>query len=61
MQIIGVPVAWLISDREDSVTLDCFLKAVKLKSPSTTINTALTDDGIVHYYNYIISALQIIR
>ena len=32
--------AWLISDREDSATLECFLKAVKLRSPSTVINTA---------------------
>ena len=46
---IGVPVAWLISDREDSATLECFLKAVKLRSPSTVINTAMTDDGIVYH------------
>lgn len=43
--IIGIPVAWLISDREDSVTMECYLRAVKLQSPTILINTAMTDDG----------------
>ena len=42
---VGVPVAWLISDKEDSTSLECFLQAVKVKSPSTEVTTALTDDG----------------
>ena len=51
------PVAWLIADQEDSVTMDSFLKAVKLRSPTTSINTAMTDDSMniqsmgLHYYN----------
>ena len=40
----GVPVAWLISDREHSAALTSFLKTVKSRSP-TSINTAMTDDG----------------
>lgn len=43
--IIGNPVAWLLSDREDTATMECFLQAVKLKSPDIKINTAMTDDG----------------
>ena len=42
----GIPVAWLIADREDSVTMASFLNAVKLRSPTTSINTAMTDDGM---------------
>ena len=44
MLISGVPVARLISDREDSAALTSFLKTVKSRSPSTSINTAMTDD-----------------
>ena len=35
MYSAGIPVACLIADREDSVTIDSFLKAVKLWSPTT--------------------------
>lgn len=42
---IGNPVAWLISDREDTATLECFLQAVKIRSPTVAVTTAMTDDG----------------
>ena len=57
MYFAGTRVAWLIADREDSVTMDSFLKAVKLQSPTTSISTAMTDDSMniqsmgPHHYN----------
>ena len=43
--LAGNPVAWLISDREDAATMECFLQAVKSQSPTVLINAAMTDDG----------------
>lgn len=43
--ILGCPVAWLISDKEDTATLEVFLKAVKQRCPEAGVMTVMTDDG----------------
>lgn len=45
MHTTGNPVTWLISDREDAAIMECFLQAVKSKSPNVAIHVAITDDG----------------
>ena len=45
MSMTGNPVAWLISDREDAATIECFLQAVKSQSPTVSIHAAMTDDS----------------
>lgn len=51
---LGQPVAWCISDREDSVAMETFLRAVKERSPDCEVNVVMTDDGmLMHMYNYI--------
>ena len=43
--ISGNPVAWLVTDKEDVTTMECFLQAVKSRSPTVPIHVAMTDDG----------------
>ena len=45
MSMTGNPVAWLISDRKDAATIECFLQAVKSQSPTVSVHVAMTDDG----------------
>ena len=42
---IGYAVAWLISNREDEVTLTLFFQKVKERCPTVEINALMTDDG----------------
>ena len=41
----GCPVAWMISNREDEVTLTLLFKTVKSRCPEAKIRTLMTDDG----------------
>jgi hypothetical protein len=41
----GCPVVWLISNREDEVTLTVFFQQVKQRCPCAVINAFMTDDG----------------
>ena len=43
--ILGQPVAWLISDREDNMVIKLFLAQIKVHSPDTVVTTLMTDDG----------------
>ena len=52
---IGIPVAWAISDREDSETIEAMFTVVKEKCPDAKVSTLMTDDGIKLYvfvYNF---------
>ena len=42
---VGCPVAWLISNREDEVTLGMFFKVIKERCPKAKVKTLMTDDG----------------
>ena len=44
--LIGIPVAWAISDREDSDTIEVLFTVVKNKCPDAKVPTLMTDDGI---------------
>ena len=43
--IIGMPVAWAISDREDVDTTEAYWAAVKTKCPEAVVSNLMTDDG----------------
>ena len=43
-----MPVAWAISDREDTDTIEAFWTAVKSKCPNAVISNLMTDDGKVY-------------
>ena len=45
---IGQPVAWAISDKEDSDALQAVWSAVHKRCPSAIVSTVMTDDGM--YY-----------
>ena len=45
--IVGVPVAWAISDREDAHTIEAYWTAVKTKCPEAVVSNLMTDDGKV--------------
>ena len=45
VRIIGIPVAWAISNREDANTFKVVFNAVKTRCPSAAVNTVMTDDG----------------
>ena len=50
----GQPVAWCLSDRESSDVIEAFLNSIKARSPLTTVNVMMTDDGTVNVsYIYI--------
>ena len=56
LYIIGMPVAWAISDREDADTIEAYWTAVKTRCPEAVVSNLMTDDGkvtsTVHdYYN----------
>jgi hypothetical protein len=42
----GCPVVWLISNREDEVTLTVFFQQVKQRCPCAVINALMTDDDL---------------
>ena len=41
----GCPVAWLISNREDEVTLAMFFKVIKERCPEAKVTTLMSDNG----------------
>ena len=43
--IIGMPVAWAISDREDADTIEAYWAAVKTKCPEAVVSNLMTDYG----------------
>lgn len=56
---IGQPVGWCISDSEAGDVIGAFLGAIQGRSPSTSVNAIMTDDGtclvssmIILYANY---------
>ena len=49
----GQPVGWCISDSEASEIIEAFLGALQRRSPSTSVNVIMTDDGM--YFNVYIS------
>jgi len=42
---IGQPVAWCISDREDTPVMRLFLSRVQERCPAAAVKTVMTDDG----------------
>lgn len=42
----GQPVAWMISDREDSSVVHKLLEGMKTRSPHVSVNAIMTDDGM---------------
>ena len=42
---IGQPVAWCLSDREDTQVMEVFLGAVHMQSPEAGVCVVMTDDG----------------
>lgn len=50
--IIGQPVGWCISDRENTEVMQHFLQSLKDRSPNTVVSVLMTDDGkFVHITN----------
>ena len=46
--------AWCLSDHESSDVIEAFLNSIKARSPLTTVNVMMTDDGTVNVlYIYI--------
>ena len=45
IRYIGQPVAWALSDKEDTDTLECFWGVIKSRCPSAIVTTLMTDDG----------------
>ena len=44
--------AWALSDKEDSDTLEAVWGAVHKQCPSATVSTIMTDDGMyIHFLN----------
>ena len=55
LNLLCIPVAWAISDREDSETIEAMFTVVKEKCPDAKVSTLMTDDGIKLYvfvYNF---------
>ena len=46
------PVAWCISDKENTDVIEVFLRSVKDRSPETVINVIMTDDGMICSWNF---------
>ena len=46
---VGVPVAWLISSREDICALDLFFAAFKLQVGNVEVNNFMSDDADAFY------------
>ena len=42
------PVGWCIADSEASEVIEIFLSSVKARSPDTSVNVIMTDDGTTH-------------
>ena len=42
---LGQPVAWAISDKEDTQTLQVVWTVVKKRCPQANVNVLMTDDG----------------
>ena len=42
---VGNPIAWCISDREDAIVIETFLKAVKERANECRVQVIMTDDG----------------
>ena len=51
---IGQPVAWCISNHEDTSVMTIFLQSVQDRSPDTPIMVLMTDDGKLGLYNHIL-------
>ena len=45
----GQPVAWALSDKEDTNTLECFWSVIRKRCPSAAVTTLMTDDGMPPY------------
>ncbi len=45
---VGQPVGWCISDSEAGDVIGAFLGAIQGRSPSTSVNIIMTDDGIIY-------------
>ena len=43
---IGIPVAWGITDTEDTKTYTEFFSVIKKRIPDATIHILMTDDGM---------------
>jgi len=43
--LLGQPVAWCISDREDAAIVETFLQAVKNRAGDCNVQVVMTDDG----------------
>lgn len=43
---IGIPVAWGITDTEDTRTYTEFFSVIKKRNPDGTIHILMTDDGM---------------
>ena len=41
----GQPVAWALSDKEDTDTLEAVWTVIKKRCPHATVTTLMTDDG----------------
>jgi len=48
----GQPIAWAITDTEDTNSYEEFFKAVKARVPDASIKTVMTDDGKWCTYAY---------
>ena len=45
----GQPIAWALSDKEDTNTLECFWSVIRKRCPSAAVTTLMTDDGMSPY------------
>lgn len=52
---IGIPVAWGITDTEDTRTYTEFFSVIKKKIPDATIHILMTDDGMYLQVNINVS------
>ena len=53
----GQPVAWCISDKENTDVIEVFLRSVKDRSPETVINVIMTDDGMILQLKFLLLCL----
>jgi len=50
MIILGQPVAWAISAKEGTDTVQAIWSAIHKQCPSVTVSTVMTDDGMCTSY-----------
>lgn len=44
--VTGQPVAWCISDQENTEVIELFLRSIQQRSPEAKVSVLMTDDGL---------------